>query len=153
MILLENFWRGYSRMQVLVLLALVIFTLWYFSTPRSFYSGGQSGTAVPETIIQDLATAVRREDQNLFPVETIFVNSNPDGSLTARMLFINLRGFFGVQYDILGRIDSGKVSIISKNETIPPSMEGAFQPYRPDVYTPYKDVKTAVLETLKGVNQ
>jgi hypothetical protein len=153
MILLENFWRGYSRMQVLVLLALVIFTLWYFSTPRSFYSGGQSGTAVPETIIQDLATAVRREDQNLFPVETIFVNSNPDGSLTARMLFINLRGFFGVQNDILGRIDSGKVSIISKNETIPPSMECAFQPYRPDVYTPYKYVKTAVLETLKGVNQ
>ena len=140
-------------MQVLVLLALVVFTLWYFSTPRSFYSGIQTGTPVPETIVQDLATAVRKEDQNLFPVETIFINTNPDGSLSARMLFINLRGFFGVQYDILGRVSGGKVSIISKSETIPPNMEGAFQPYKPDVYTPYKDVKTAVLETLKGVNQ
>ena len=140
-------------MQVLVFLALVIFALWYFSTPRSYYSGLQTATAVPETIVQDLATAVRREDQNLFPVETIFVNQNPDGSLSARMLFINLRGFFGVQYDVLGRVSNGKVSIISKNETIPPNMEGSFQPFKPDVYTPYKDVKTAVLETIKGVNQ
>ena len=140
-------------MQVLVFLALVIFALWYFSTPRSYYSGLQSAAAVPETVVQDLATAVRREDQNLFPVETIFINQNPDGSLSARMLFINLRGFFGVQYDILGRVSGGNVSIISKNETIPPNMEGSFQPYKPDVYTPYKDVKTAVLETLKGVNQ
>lgn len=138
---------------MLVFLALVIFALWYFSTPRSYYSGIQTGTAVPETVTQDLATAVRREDQNLFPVETIFINQNPDGSLTARMLFINLRGFFGVQYDILGRVDGGKVSIISKNETIPPNMEGSFQPYKPDVYMPYKDIKTAVLETIKGVNQ
>lgn len=140
-------------MQVLVFLALVIFALWYFSTPRSYYSGIQTGTAVPETVTQDLATAVRREDQNLFPVETIFINQNPDGSLTARMLFINLRGFFGVQYDVLGRVDGGKVSIISKNETIPPNMEGSFQPFKPDVYMPYKDIKTAVLETIKGVNQ
>ncbi len=137
---------------MLVFLALVFVALWYFRG-TSTYSGNQSEVAVPETIIQDLATAVRRKDLNLFPVETIFINKNPDGSLSARMLFINMRGFFGVQYDILGSISNGKVNIISMNETISPGLDGPFRPFKPDVYTPYPDIKTAVLSTLKGINQ
>ncbi len=137
---------------MLVFLALVFVALWYFRS-SSKYSGNQSEVAVPETIIQDLATAVRRKDLDLFPVETIYINKNPDGNLSARMLFINMRGFFGVQYDILGSISNGKVNIISMNETVSPGFDGPFRPFKPDVYTPYPDIKTAVLSTLKGINQ
>jgi hypothetical protein len=141
-------------MNVLLLLALVVLVLWFFTSKASGYKGGQQETvAVPETIIQDLATEVRRKDPEVFPVETIFVNQNPDGTLMARMLFINLRGFFGTQYDIFARTVNGKVEIISKNETPAPNMDSSFQPFKPDVYTPYMDVKTAVLATLKGVRQ
>lgn len=139
-------------MSMLLLLALAVLVLWYFKG-QSPYSGLQSSAPVPETIIQDLATAVRRQDPDLFPVETIFINQNPDGTMTARMLFINMRGFFGIQYDVFGRVTNGKVEIISKNETVNPTLDGPFQPFKPDVYTPYKDIKSAVLETLKGINQ
>lgn len=140
-------------MNVLVLVALVLLVIWFFSGRKtSWYSGIQSQTAVPETVIQDLATAVRRTDPDVFPVETIFINQNPDGTLMARMLFINLRGFFGVQYDVFARVANGKVEIISKNETVAPDMSSSFQPFKPDVYTPYKDVRAAVLDSLKGVN-
>jgi hypothetical protein len=139
-------------MNILVLLALVVLALWYFRG-TSKYSGNQSEVAVPETIIQDLATAVRRKDMDLFPVETIYINKNPDGSLSARMLFINMRGFFGIQYDILGSISNGKVDIISMSQTIGPGLDGPFRPFKPDVYTPYPDIKSAVLSTLKGINQ
>jgi len=141
-------------MKVLLLLALAIFVLWFFGGAKlSAYKGGQQETvAVPETVIQDLATEVRRKDPDVFPVETIFVNQNPDGTLMARMLFINLRGYFGTQYDIFARLNNGKVEIISKNETPAPDLSASFQPFKPDVYTPYMDIKTAVLSTLKGVN-
>ena len=140
-------------MNVLVLLALVVLVIWFFSgRSTSWYSGIQSQVAVPETVIQDLATEVRRKDPDVFPVETIFINQNPDGSLMARMLFINMRGFFGVQYDVFGRLNNGKVEIISKTETVAPDMSASFQPFKPDVYTPYKDVRHAVLDSLKGVN-
>lgn len=140
-------------MNVLLLLALVVLVIWFFSGRKtSWYSGIQSQVAVPETVIQDLATAVRRKDPDVFPVETIFINQNPDGTLMARMLFINLRGFFGIQYDIFARTTNGKVEIISKNETVAPDMSASFQPFKPDVYTPYKDVRNAVLDSLKGVN-
>ena len=142
-------------MKVLLLLALAVLVLWFFRTSKvSGYSGSQQETSVvPEAVIQDIATEVRRKDPDVFPVETIFVNSNPDGTLMARMLFINLRGYFGTQYDIFARLNNGKVEIISKNETPAPNMDSVFQPYRPDIYTPYKNIRSAVLATLKGVQQ
>ena len=141
-------------MNVLVFLAVVLLALWFFSSrSTSWYSGVQSQAVVPEGVIQDLATEVRRKDPDVFPVETIFINQKPDGSLMARMLFINMRGFFGVQYDVFGRLNNGKVEIISKNETVAPDMSASFQPFKPDVYTPYKDVRNAVLDSLKGLHE
>ena len=141
-------------MNVLVLLALALLVIWFFSGRKtSWYSGVQEQAVVPEAVIQDLATEVRRKDPDVFPVETIFINQKPDGSLMARMLFINMRGFFGVQYDVLGRVSNGKVEIISKTETVAPDMSASFQPFKPDVYTPYKDVRNAVLDSLKGLHE
>jgi hypothetical protein len=80
-----------------------------------------------------------------------FINQNPDGTVNARMLFINLRGFFGIQYDVVGRLNNGNVDIISMTEQVQPDRNGPFQAFKPDVYAKFKDVRAAVLETLKTV--
>jgi hypothetical protein len=69
------------------------------------------------------------------------------------MLFVNLRGYFGVQYDVVGRVDGGNVNIVSMTEMVQPEANGPFQPFKPDVYMPFQDVRASVLETLGGLNK
>lgn len=118
---------------------------------KDSYVGPQSQTQVPEEVIQSLANTIRTKNPEIFPVETIFINQLPDGTVSARMLFINLRGFFGIQYDVVGRLNNGKVEIISMTEQVQPDRNGPFQAFKPDVYAKFQDVRAAVLETLKTI--
>jgi hypothetical protein len=118
---------------------------------RDPYVGPQSQTQVPAEVIQTMANKIREKNPEIFPIETIFINQNGDGTVNARMLFINLRGFFGIQYDVVGRLNNGQVDIISMTEQVQPDRNGPFQAFKPDVYARFKDVRAAVLETLKTV--
>lgn len=136
-----------TRLLLLGALAVLALLMWRDTDP---YVGPQSETKVPEGLIQAMANAIRAKKPKLFPVETIFANQNPDGTINARMLFLDLNGFFGIQYDVTARPGGGKVDIISMTEQVQPEQFGPFQPFKPDVYAKFKDVRASVLESLNA---
>lgn len=137
-----------SNVLLLGAAAVLALLVWRDKAP---YVGPQSQTQVPAEVIQTLANSIRTKNPDIFPIETIFVNQSPDGTINARMLFVNLRGFFGIQYDVAGRLNNGKVDIISMTEQVQPDRNGPFQAFKPDVYANFKDVRASVLETLKTI--
>jgi hypothetical protein len=137
-----------SNVLLLGAAAVLALLVWRDKDP---YVGPQSQTQVPEGVIQELANTIRAKHPDIFPIETIFINQLPDGTVSARMLFINLRGFFGIQYDVVGKLNNGKVEIISMTEQVQPDRNGPFQAFKPDVYAKFQDVRAAVLETLKSI--
>lgn len=79
---------------------------------------------------------------DLAPIDTVFVNIQPDGSYNSRIMFYNTKQFFGTQYDINAKVgDDGSVSIlnIGDSATVDPTYG-----YKPDVYQPWKDVQTSL---------
>jgi len=137
-----------TRILLLGALAVLALLMWRDTDP---YVGPQSETKVPEGVIQALAKSIIAKNPRLFPVETIFVNQHSDGTISSRMLFIDLDRFFGIQYDVIGRPTNGQVDIISMTEQVQPEQFGPFQPFKPDVYANFKDVRASVLESLNGV--
>jgi hypothetical protein len=59
----------------------------------------------------------------------------------ARILFLNTRGYFGVQYDV--QADS-QGRIISMTEQPSPAMTGPFLAYKGDEYEKFEDIQTAL---------
>ena len=70
----------------------------------------------------------------------------------ARLLFLDTRGFFGVQYDVTAGVSpEGAVQILSKTSSSSPDRSGPFQSYAPDKYQPYEDINQALNDQLTSV--
>ena len=74
---------------------------------------------VPPNVIQVIIEALQRQEPWLQPVETIYVTpkSGAQSGITydARLLFLDTRGFFGVQYDVTAGVSpEGAVQILGQ---------------------------------------
>ena len=121
-----------------------------------------SGFAEPTTpqvspnVVQVIIEALQRQEPWLQPVETIYVTpkSGAQSGITydARILFLDTRGFFGVQYDVTAGVSpEGGVQILTKTSSSSPDRNGPFQSYAPDKYQPYDDINQALNEQLQSV--
>jgi hypothetical protein len=129
-----------------ILVAILAFMLWNNQKmPGETYV--QTADAVSPAVIQSIANSVQAMYPDVYPVQTIYINplAGSQGSqiYNARMVFINTRGYFGIQYDIQAD-KSGK--ILSISELPVTSVGDVFQPYADEVkYSAFSDTQ-AVLD-------
>ena len=111
---------------------------------------------VPPNVVQVIIEALQQQEPWLQPVETIYVTpkSGAQSGITydARILLLDTRGFFGVQYDVTAGVSpAGAVQILTKTSSSSPDRNGPFQSYAPDKYQPYEDINQALNEQLQSV--
>ena len=108
---------------------------------------------VPPSVIQVIIEALQKQEPWLQPVETIYITpkTGAQSGITydVRMLFLDTRGFFGVQYDVTAGVSpAGGVQILSKTTSSSPDRNGPFQSFSPDKYQAYDDINQALNEQL-----
>lgn len=139
---------------VLILVLVILFMLWNGRTgaASSYAAGDVNLTApVPPNIVQAIIEKVQSMKPDLAPIDTVFVNIQPDGSYNSRIMFYNTKHFFGTQYDVNAKVnDDGSVNIIKLGDssTVDPSTG-----YKPDVYMPWIEVKDNLTAQFKGALQ
>jgi hypothetical protein len=138
---------------VLVLVLVILFMIWNGrSTTSSYAAGDVDLTApVPPNIVQAIIEKVQSMKPDLAPIDTVFVNVQPDGSYNSRIMFYNTKHFFGTQFDISAKVDNdGSVNVlkIGDSSTVDPTAG-----YKPDVYMPWTEVQENLNAQFKGALQ
>lgn len=96
-------------------------------------------------VIQVIIEALQKTEPWLQPIETIYITpkAGVQGGTTydTRMMFLDTRGFFGVQYDVTAGVSpNGGVQILSKTSSSSPDRGAPFQSFAPDKYLPFEDI-------------
>jgi hypothetical protein len=129
---------------LIVLLGILGFMLWNKSVNERFVDVSSS-TPVSPSVIQNIVTAVQMKDPDLYPLQTVYINpfGGDQGSIVynARMMFMNTRGYFGVQYDIQADA-AGK--ILSMNVQAPPDASGPFGGFVEDKLSTFEDIQVVL---------
>ena len=136
---------------VFLLLAILGFLLWnrgVFMRGEAFVNVSDQKSVSPATI-QTIINAIQAKNPDVYPVQTIYINSmqGEQGSsmYDARIMFINTRGYFGVQYDIKA---DGNGNILEMSEQPQPGIGAAdvFEPFGPseDSYTTFEDTQVVL---------
>jgi len=129
-------------MKDLVVLILVIMILFFIMNGRqsATYAAGDVNldAPVPPMVVQAIIEKVQSMKPDMAPIDTLFVNIQPDGSYMSRILFFDTKHFLGTQYDVSAKVKTdGSVDIlkIGDSATVDPTAG-----YKPDVYQPWTDV-------------
>jgi hypothetical protein len=135
---------------VFILLAILGFLLWN----RGMVMQGEGFTDVSDKMpvkpatIQTIINAIQAKNPDVYPVQTIYINpmEGDKGSsiYNARIMFINTRGYFGVQYDIKA---DGDGNILEMSEQPQPGIGAAdvFEPFGGgDAYTTFEDTQVVL---------
>ena len=134
---------------ILVLVLGIVFLIWNGRTTATYAAGDVDLTApVPPNIIQGIIEKVQAMKPDMAPIDTVFVNIQPDGSYRSRIMFYNTKHFFGAQYDINANVDAnGSVNIlnIGDSSTVDPTAG-----YLPDKYKPWTEVAANLDSQFKG---
>lgn len=127
-----------------VLLVILAFMIWNRSTNERFVDVSAS-TPVSPSVIQNIVTGVQMKDPDLYPLQTVYINpfGGDQGSMVynARIMFMNTRGYFGVQYDIQADAN-GK--ILSMNAQAPPNVTGPFDGFVEDKLSTFEDIQVVL---------
>jgi len=127
---------------ILVLVALVLFFLWNGRQGKtSTYAAGDVDLTapVPPMVVQAIIEKVQSMKPDMAPIDTVFVNIQPDGSYKSRIMFFDTKHFLGAQYDVNAKVDDdGSVNIlnIGDSATVDPTAG-----YKPDKYQPWVDIQ------------
>ena len=78
-----------KNLVVLALAILILFFIWNKQTPKAEYAAGDVNLTapVPPLIIQAIIEKVQSMKPDMAPIDTLFVNIQPDGSYNSRVLF------------------------------------------------------------------
>jgi len=138
-------------MRLLLVLLLVAAVVWSLrSSKEGLANPVVQNQTVPASAIQAVITKVTGDRPELFPLDTVFVDSD-GSSITGRFLFLDKRDYSGVQYDITAALmGDSQVSITSMKTTVNPNLDGPFLPYGKASYIKYKDVKSSVDAQISG---
>jgi hypothetical protein len=139
---------------ILVLAALVLFFIWNGRQVKtSTYAAGDISRVapVPPLVVQAIIEKFLELKPDFAPIDTVFVNIQPDGSYKSRMMFFNTKHFFGAQYDINAKVnDDGSVNIINVGDS------GAVESsagYKPGKYQEWTDVQKNLDVQFEGALQ
>jgi len=136
---------------ILVLVILVLFFLWNGRQEKtSTYAAGDVNLTapVPPLVVQAIIEKVQSMKPDMAPIDTVFVNIQPDGSYKSRIMFFDTKHFLGAQYDVSAKVDQdGSVNIlkIGDSATIDPTAG-----YKPDKYQDWTEVTTNLDAQFKG---
>jgi hypothetical protein len=139
---------------VLVLVVIILFFIWNGrqANASSYEVGDVTLDApVPPVIVQAIIEKVQSMKPDFEPIDTVFVNIQPDGSYKSRMMFFNTKHFFGSQFDINAKVnDDGSVSILNIGDT---NTVEASAGYKPGEYQAWTDVQTNLDTQFQGALQ
>ena len=144
-------------MKDLVVLILVIMILFFIVNGRqgkvSTYAAGDVNLTapVPPLVVQAIIEKVQSMKPDMAPIDTLFVNIQPDGSYNSRIMFFDTKHFLGTQYDVSAKVNTGgSVDILKIGDS------AAVDPtygYKPDKYQPWTDVTKNLDAQFKGALQ
>jgi len=128
-----------------LLIAIFGFLIWNRTNGENFTDVSADKPVEPATI-QTIVNAIQAKVPDLYPIQTVYINpfQGDQGSMiyNARIMFLNTRGYFGVQYDV--KADS-RGNILEMSEQPAPDMTGPFMAYTGDTYEKFEDIQ-AVLD-------
>jgi hypothetical protein len=139
---------------ILVLVVLVLFFLWNGRQGKeSAYAAGDIDLTapVPPLVVQAIIEKVQSMKPDMAPIDTVFVNIQPDGSYNSRIMFFDTKHFLGTQYDVSAKISQdGTVDIlkIGDSSTVDPTAG-----YKPDKYQPWVDIQKNLGAQFQGALQ
>ena len=114
---------------IFLLLALFGFLMWNRASTEGFTDVSADKPVEPATI-QTIVNSIQARVPDLYPLQTVYINpmQGDQGSTmyNARILFLNTRGYFGVQYDVQA---DGEGNILSITGQAQPQASGPFQGY------------------------
>ena len=130
-------------------LLIVLLYLFFFWDPKSQYDiASDKKQSIAPNIIQAVIEAIQKDKPDEVPLETLFVNVQPDGSYNSRFMFYNTKHFYGTQYDVNAKVgQDGSVEILKIGDSaqIDPTAG-----YKPDKYQPWVDVQSNLDAQFKG---
>jgi hypothetical protein len=130
---------------ILLVIAFIVLLLW--KPASASYDSTVKRQAVSPDIIEVIIEAVQKNEPDMVPIETLYVNRVGDDQYSARLMFMNTRGYFGTQYDVRATVTgNGVVNITNLSTTSQvDQFDSGFSAYKPDGYRTYNDI-TASLE-------
>jgi hypothetical protein len=135
-----------DQVVVFGLLALFGFLIW--NSQRSVSERFENATdekPVEPAVIQSIVNAIQARVPDVYPVQTVYIHTMQGSQGTemynARILFLNTRGYFGVQYDVQADAQGRLLSISGQ---VAPNAEGPFLPFTEDKYRSFEDIQTVL---------
>jgi hypothetical protein len=129
-------------LMILLLVIILAFLVWNSRVNLSGYVApvANNGDApVPPDVIQAIIEKVQQSKPDEYPLETLFVTPQADGTYTSRFMFFNTRKFLGTQYDVVAKVrEDGNIDITRMSETAKPDPNTG---YEPDTYKPYIEIE------------
>lgn len=138
-----------KNLAILVLTVLVLFFLWNGRQSATYAVGDIDLTApVPPLVVQAIIEKIQSMKPDMAPIDTVFVNIQPDGSYKSRIMFFDTKHFLGTQYDVSAKIDQdGSVNILNIGDS---AMVDPTAGYKPDQYQPWVDIQNNLDAQFKG---
>lgn len=107
--------------------------------------------AISPEITQAILAKALSMKPDIVPIDTVFINSGPDGTYDARIMFFNQKHFFGVQYDLKAKVSpDGSVEILAFGDS--PAVE-TNPGYTGSVYQSWKALTDNVTTQFQGALQ
>lgn len=129
---------------IFLLIAFLGFLMWNRISNETFTDVSAEKPVEP-AVIQSIINSVQAKVPDVYPIQTVYVNpfDGDQGSkvYNARILFLNTRGYFGVQYDVQADAEG---RIISMSEQPSASLTGPFLPYKGEEFEKFEDIQTAL---------
>jgi len=146
--------RVMKDLVILVLVLLAFFFIWNSRQEKvSTYAAGDVilDAPVPPLVVQAIIEKFQELKPDFAPIDTVFVNIQPDGSYKSRMMFFNTKHFFGAQYDINAKVnEDGSVNILNIGDS---NTVEATAGYKPGKYQAWTDVQENLDAQFKGALQ
>jgi hypothetical protein len=121
-------------------------TATYADTPTAQITGPP---AVQRSVIQAIVEKIQAGSPWLQPINTVYINpvsSTKNGTdYKTRMMFLDTRGFYGQQYDVMATVaQDGSVNINNQTTASSPVPGTLLNSFLPDKYQAYSDIRDSL---------
>lgn len=142
-------------MFIFLLLAIFGFMVWNRTSGKEMFTDVSASNPVDPATIQTIVNGIQDRIPDLYPLQTVYINpmQGNQGSVVynARILFLNTRGYFGVQYDV--QADSAG-NLISVTGQVQPQANGPFQGFtESDSYQDFDSIEAVLAEQFANLKQ
>ena len=142
-------------MFIFLLLAIFGFMVWNRTSGKESFTDVSASNPVEPATIQTIVNGIQDRIPDLYPLQTVYINpmQGDQGSViyNARILFLNTRGYFGVQYDV--QADSAG-NLLSVTGQVQPQANGPFQGFtEADSYQDFDSIEATLEQQFATLKQ